>query len=45
MNGKVLPGCPIAIVASGSIGPAARLTAQFQSPASIITIEQTVILV
>jgi alcohol dehydrogenase len=33
LNGKVQPGCVVAIVGSGPIGLAALLTAQFYSPA------------
>jgi alcohol dehydrogenase len=39
LNGKVQPGCTVAIVGSGSIGLAALLTAQFYSPAKIIMID------
>src|SRR5271170_7104828 len=39
LNGKVRPGCTVAIVGSGPIGLAALLTAQFYSPAEIIMID------
>ena len=39
LNGKVQPGCTVAIVGSGPIGLAALLTAQFYSPAQIIMID------
>lgn len=39
LNGKVQPGCSVAIVGSGPIGLAALLAAQFYSPASIIMID------
>ena len=39
LNGKVAPGCTIAIVGAGPIGLAALLTAQFYSPAEIIVID------
>ncbi|MGD0052608.1 MAG: zinc-dependent alcohol dehydrogenase family protein [Vulcanimicrobiaceae bacterium] len=39
LNGKVQPGCTVAIVGSGPIGLAALLTAQFYSPADIIMID------
>ena len=39
LNGKVQPGCTVAIVGSGPIGVAALLTAQFYSPAEIIMID------
>ena len=39
LNGKVAPGCSVAIVGSGPIGLAALLTAQFYSPAQIIMID------
>jgi alcohol dehydrogenase len=39
LNGKVQPGCAVAIVGSGPIGLAALLTAQFYSPAQIIMID------
>ncbi len=39
LNGKVQPGCSVAIVGSGPIGLAALLTAQFYSPAQIIMID------
>ena len=39
LNGKVEPGCTVAIVGAGPIGLAALLTAQFYSPAEIIMID------
>jgi len=39
LNGKVQPGCAVAIVGAGPIGLAALLTAQFYSPAEIIMID------
>ena len=39
LNGKVSPGCMVAIVGAGPIGLAALLTAQFYSPAEIIMID------
>ena len=39
LNGKVQPGCTVAIVGAGPIGLAALLTAQFYSPAEIIMID------
>lgn len=39
LNGKVEPGCTVAIVGSGPIGLAALLTAQFYSPARLIMID------
>ncbi len=39
LNGKVQPGCSVAIVGAGPIGLAALLTAQFYSPAQIIMID------
>jgi alcohol dehydrogenase len=39
LNGKVKPGCTVAIVGAGPIGLAALLTAQFYSPAEIIMID------
>jgi alcohol dehydrogenase len=39
LNGKIRPGCTVAIVGSGPIGLAALLTAQFYSPAEIIMID------
>jgi alcohol dehydrogenase len=39
LNGKVEPGCTVAIVGSGPIGLAALLTAQFYSPGEIIMID------
>jgi alcohol dehydrogenase len=39
LNGKVEPGCTIAIVGAGPIGLAALLTAQVYSPADIIMID------
>lgn len=42
LNGKVAPGCAVAIVGSGPIGLAALLTARFYSPAQIIVIDPDV---
>jgi alcohol dehydrogenase len=39
LNGKVEPGCSLAIVGAGPIGMAALLTAQFYTPAQIIMID------
>ncbi len=39
LNGKVQPGCTVAIVGAGPIGLASLLTAQFYSPAAIIMID------
>jgi len=39
MNGRVQPGCSVAIVGCGPIGLAALLTAKFYSPAAIIAID------
>jgi alcohol dehydrogenase len=39
LNGKVQPGCTVAIVGAGPIGLAALLTAQFYAPAKIIMID------
>ena len=39
LNGKVSPGCTVAIVGSGPVGLAALLTAQFYSPGEIIMID------
>lgn len=39
LNGKVEPGCTVAIVGAGPIGMAVLLTAQFYSPARIIMID------
>ena len=39
LNGKVEPGCTVAIVGAGPVGLAALLTAQFYSPARIIMID------
>src|SRR5476649_1456837 len=39
LNGKVQPGCTVAIVGAGSIGLAALLTAQFYAPAQIIMVD------
>ena len=39
LNGKVQPGCSVAIVGAGPIGLAALLTAQFYSPGEIIMID------
>lgn len=39
LNGKVQPGCTVAIIGAGPIGLAALLTAQFYSPAAIIMVD------
>ncbi len=39
LNGRVQPGCSVAIVGCGPIGLAALLTAKFYSPAEIIAID------
>ena len=39
LNGKVAPGCTVAIVGAGPIGLAALLTAQLYSPAEIIVVD------
>jgi alcohol dehydrogenase len=39
LNGKVSPGCSVAIIGAGPIGLATLLTAQFYSPAEIIMID------
>lgn len=39
LNGKVSPGCSVAIVGAGPVGLAALLTAHFYSPAEIIMID------
>ncbi len=39
LNGKVQPGCTVAIVGAGPIGLAALLTAQFYSPAKIVVLD------
>ena len=39
LNGKVAPGCTVAIVGAGPIGLAALLTAQFYAPAEIIMVD------
>ncbi|MGV8988489.1 MAG: zinc-dependent alcohol dehydrogenase family protein [Cypionkella sp.] len=39
LNGKVQPGCSVAIVGAGPVGMAALLTAQFFSPGQIIMID------
>ena len=39
LNGKIRPGCSVAIVGAGPIGLAALLTAQLYSPAAIIMID------
>jgi alcohol dehydrogenase len=39
LNGKIQPGCTVAIVGAGPIGLAALLTAQFYAPAEIIMID------
>lgn len=39
LNGKVTPGCTVAIIGAGPIGLATLLTAQFFSPAEIIMVD------
>lgn len=39
LNGKVQPGCTVAIVGAGPVGLAALLTARFYSPASVIMVD------
>jgi len=39
LNGKVAPGCTVAIVGAGPIGLATLLTAQFYSPSQIILVD------
>jgi alcohol dehydrogenase len=39
LNGKVQPGCSVAIVGSGPIGLAALMTAQFYAPAVLVVID------
>jgi alcohol dehydrogenase len=39
LNGKVEPGCSVAIVGSGPIGLAALMTAQFYAPALLVVID------
>jgi alcohol dehydrogenase len=39
LNGKVEPGCTVAIVGAGPIGLAALLTAHFYSPSEVIMID------
>ena len=39
LNGKVQPGCTVAIVGAGPIGLACLLTAQFYAPARIIMVD------
>jgi alcohol dehydrogenase len=39
LNGKVQPGCTVAIVGAGPIGLSALLTAQFYAPAQIIMVD------
>lgn len=39
LNGKVQPGCSVAVVGSGPIGLAALMTAQFFTPARLIVID------
>ena len=39
LNGKVQPGCSVAIVGAGPIGLAALMTAQFYAPALIVVID------
>lgn len=40
LNGRVQPGCSVAIVGAGPIGLAALLTAQFYAPAQIIVLDR-----
>lgn len=40
LNGRIQPGCTVAIVGVGPIGLAALLTAQFYAPAQIIAIDR-----
>jgi alcohol dehydrogenase len=39
LNGKVQPGCSVAIVGAGPIGLAALMTAQFYAPAVLVVID------
>lgn len=39
LNGKVQPGCSVAIVGSGPIGLAALMTAQFYAPSVLVVID------
>jgi alcohol dehydrogenase len=39
LNGKVQPGCSVAVVGAGPVGLAALLTAQFFSPAELIMVD------
>lgn len=39
LNGRIAPGCSVAIVGSGPVGLAALMTAQFYSPALLIVID------
>jgi alcohol dehydrogenase len=39
LNGKIQPGCTVAIVGAGPVGLAALLTAQFFSPGKIVMID------
>ncbi|MFL9899549.1 zinc-binding dehydrogenase [Paraburkholderia fungorum] len=39
LNGKVKPGCSVAIVGAGPVGLAALMTAQFYAPATLIAID------
>ncbi len=39
LDGKVRPGCSVAIVGAGPVGLAALITAQFYAPAQLITID------
>lgn len=39
LNGKIQPGCTVAIIGAGPIGLATLLTAQFYSPAEIIMVD------
>ncbi len=39
LNGKIEPGCTVAIIGAGPIGLASLLTAQFYSPSTIIMVD------
>jgi alcohol dehydrogenase len=39
LNGKVAPGCSVAIVGAGPVGLAALMTAQFYAPSTLIVID------
>ncbi len=39
LNGKVAPGCTVAIIGAGPVGLAALLTAQFYSPSRLIVVD------